>query len=152
MFQTIVAPIDLAHEGAARTCLRAAKHLMEKHDASLHLLSIVEDVPAIIGTQLPAGFSDDALAEAKARLIAFAEGEGLGGGRVAYFAESGHVSQQIVAHAETYGADLIIIASHEPVFSDYLLGSNASRVVRYAHCSVLVLREGEEVGEAPDGD
>ena len=152
MFRTIVAPIDLAHEGSARSCLRAAKHLMDKHGASLHLLIVVEDVPAIIGTQLPAGFTDDALAEAKARLISFAEEEGLTGENVSYFAKSGHVSQQIIAHAEEHNANLIVMASHEPVFSDYLLGSNAMRVVRYAHCSVLVLREGEDIDQEPNSD
>ena len=145
MFRTILAPIDLAHEGLARTCLRAAKHLKDKHDASLHLLVVVEDVPDIIGTQLPLGFADDALAESKARLTAFAEEEGLKGENAAFFAESGSVSGRIVAHAEEHNADLIVMASHEPVFSDYLLGNNAARVVRHAHCSVLVLRDGHRI-------
>jgi len=42
--------------------------------------------------------------------------------------------------AEEIDADLIVIASHEPGFSDYFLGSTAARVVRHAHCSVFVMR------------
>ncbi|MDH3475684.1 MAG: universal stress protein [Rhodospirillales bacterium] len=37
-------------------------------------------------------------------------------------------------------ADLIITGSHKPNVSDYLLGSNAARVVRHASCSVFVVR------------
>ena len=37
-------------------------------------------------------------------------------------------------------ADVIVIASHDPGLADYLLGSVAARVVRHAHCSVLVVR------------
>ena len=36
--------------------------------------------------------------------------------------------------------DVIVMASHQPKFSDYLLGSTAARVVRHAKCSVLIAR------------
>jgi nucleotide-binding universal stress UspA family protein len=39
-----------------------------------------------------------------------------------------------------YEADLIVVGSHRPAMKDYLLGTNAARVVRHAHCSVLVVR------------
>ncbi len=37
-------------------------------------------------------------------------------------------------------ADMVIIASHRPDITTYLLGSNAAAVVRHAECSVLVVR------------
>jgi nucleotide-binding universal stress UspA family protein len=37
-------------------------------------------------------------------------------------------------------ADLIVMASHRPAMKTYFLGSNAGHVVRYASCSVLVVR------------
>ena len=36
---------------------------------------------------------------------------------------------------------MIVIASHNSGMADYLLGSVADRIVRHAHCSVLVTRE-----------
>ena len=45
-----------------------------------------------------------------------------------------------LAEAEATGADLIIVASHEPGMLSYVLGSNASAIVRRAKCSVLVVR------------
>ena len=39
------------------------------------------------------------------------------------------------------GYDLIVVGSHRPAMATYLLGSNASTIVRHAPCSVLVVRE-----------
>jgi nucleotide-binding universal stress UspA family protein len=47
------------------------------------------------------------------------------------------------ALAEKAGADLVVVGSHRPAMKDYLLGTNAARVVRHARCSVLVARESE---------
>ena len=38
-------------------------------------------------------------------------------------------------------ADLIVMTSHRPAMKTYFLGSNAGHVVRYAKCSVLVVRK-----------
>jgi universal stress protein F len=52
----------------------------------------------------------------------------------------GTPKDKILEFAGVIGADLIIISSHRPDISTYLLGSNASAVVRYAKCPVLVVR------------
>ena len=53
----------------------------------------------------------------------------------------GDAGREIAALAEREGADLIVIPSHGyGFFKHMLLGSVAERVVRLAHCDVLVLR------------
>lgn len=52
----------------------------------------------------------------------------------------GSILSEILSVAEVIGADLIIMASHQPEFSDYLLGSTVARVARHAKCSVLIAR------------
>ena len=53
----------------------------------------------------------------------------------------GDPGTEIVGHAEKIGADVIIIPSHgRSGISRLLLGSVAERVLRLAHCPVLVLR------------
>ncbi len=54
---------------------------------------------------------------------------------------TGKIYQQILETAKRIGADLIVMGSHRPELKDYLLGPNASRVVRHAGCSVMVIRE-----------
>jgi nucleotide-binding universal stress UspA family protein len=54
--------------------------------------------------------------------------------------DTGGIYHCILATAERIGSDLIVMASHRPEMSDYLVGPNASRVVRHANISVLVVR------------
>jgi nucleotide-binding universal stress UspA family protein len=60
--------------------------------------------------------------------------------RVTTAVRFGGTYQEILAHAEKIGAELIVIGSHKPNVADYLLGSTAARVVRHARCSVYVVR------------
>ena len=48
---------------------------------------------------------------------------------------------EILQVAQDAEADLVVLGSHRPAMKDYLLGTNAARVVRHARCSVLVARE-----------
>ena len=48
--------------------------------------------------------------------------------------------------ADDIDADLIMIPSHSPTMSDYLLGSTAASVMRHAKCAVLAHRLVEELG------
>ena len=50
---------------------------------------------------------------------------------------------EILEEAGEIKADLIVMASHRPGFATYLMGSNATYVVRHARCSVLVIRPGD---------
>ena len=62
-------------------------------------------------------------------------------GRVSVHAVVGDAGREIAAFAERESADLIVIPSHGYGFFKHMfLGSVAERVVRLAHCPVLVLR------------
>lgn len=53
---------------------------------------------------------------------------------------TGHAGRTITDYAEKIGADCIIVGSHKPDIKDFFLGSTAARIMRYAKCSVHVLR------------
>ena len=53
---------------------------------------------------------------------------------------TGHPGRTITDYAEKIGADCIIVGSHRPGMKDFFLGSTAARIMRYAPCSVHVLR------------
>ena len=53
---------------------------------------------------------------------------------------TGHPGRTITDYAEKIGADCIIVGSHKPEMKDFFLGSTAARIMRYAPCSVHVLR------------
>jgi nucleotide-binding universal stress UspA family protein len=53
----------------------------------------------------------------------------------------GSIYSEILSVAREQQVDLIVMASHRPEMKDYLIGTNAARVVRHAACSVLVVRD-----------
>ena len=52
----------------------------------------------------------------------------------------GGIYQEILEEAKEINADLIVMSSHRVGVRTYFLGSQAGHVVRYATCSVLVVR------------
>ena len=97
-------------------------------------------MPAYVAAQLPAELKKKAIADAGVRLKEFATEHGVD--EIAeVVVREGHPSTKILEFANETSADIIVIASHDPGLVDYLLGSVAARVVRHAHCSVLVTRE-----------
>ena len=54
--------------------------------------------------------------------------------------KKGHPARSIVDYAAGSDIDCIVIGSHKPGLRDFLLGSTAARVMRFAACSVHVRR------------
>jgi len=136
VFQTILVPVALSEIEKATPMLDAARQL-GGGSARVVLMSVVENVPTYVATELPGGFMDKAKQSAHDSLAKIARDAGM---EVEIVVRSGQPSAGIIGTAREKSADLIIIASHQPGLSDYLLGSTAHRVVRHAKCSVLVLR------------
>ena len=105
--------------------------------AKIFLINIVEQMPSYVGAQMPARFEQESKATAVDELTRMAKLAGLA---AEIEVRVGHVAQDILNVADEKNADAIIIGSHRPEFQDYLLGSTASRVVRHANCSVVIIR------------
>ena len=140
MIKTILVPIDVAETEAGAAALELVQNLAKGHDGKIVLLSVVEQVPTYVAAQLPPGVHEQALAHADARLKEIAAAQGLAETAEVVVRE-GHPSTEILEYAKKIGAGMIVIASHNPGLADYFLGSVAARVVRHAHCSVLVARK-----------
>jgi nucleotide-binding universal stress UspA family protein len=138
MFKKILVPVDIDQE-ASVSSLATAGDLAKKYGASLTLINVQATVPAMVTSYLPEGFPKENDRIVAARLQALA-GEYKLGANTGVVVRHGNAHHEILAFAEDNGIDLILIASHHPGLSDYLLGSTAGHVVRHAQCSVLVLR------------
>ena len=75
------------------------------------------------------------------QLAAMAKEIGLERGHVSSVVRQGGIYHEVIEEAKAVNADLIVMTSHRPDMRSYFLGSNAGHVVRYATCSVLVLRD-----------
>lgn len=140
MFKTILVPVDLGEVEAAKPAIDKAVELAKNSGGALRLIYVRAIVPVTYMEFMPPAFDEDQQGEAEARLAEVAAGVALPAERVSAAVRLGSVYAEILDEAEKTGADLIVVGSHRPTMATYLLGSNASTIVRHARCSVLVVR------------
>jgi nucleotide-binding universal stress UspA family protein len=141
----ILVPIDLEHTVNHKEIVRVASMIANGDGAGVVLMTIVEPTPVTVSQYLPKRFEKQLTQSTATALEKLAESMDVSSGPVQATVRFGSVYKEILTHAETIGADLIVMGSHEPNVSDFLLGGNASRVVRHATCSVHIVRTRSEV-------
>jgi len=140
MFKTILVPVDLGEVEAAKPAIDKAVELARNSGGALRLIYVRAIVPVTYMEFMPPAFDEEQQGEAEARLAEVAAGVTLPADRVSAVVRLGSVYAEILDEAEKTGADVIVVGSHRPTMATYLLGSNASTIVRHARCSVLVVR------------
>jgi nucleotide-binding universal stress UspA family protein len=141
MFKKILLPIDLQQPSSWQKALPVVMEYCKAFDAELHLLTIFPDLPLeAYRLYLPEDTESRLAHEAASGLDDFIAEHVPEGVAVFKHVDTGTIYHCILETAERVGIDLIVMASHRPEMSDYLVGPNASRVVRHAKISVLVVR------------
>ncbi len=136
MYAKILVPVDLSNADKAERIVRKAEALLDQ-GGQIVLMNVVEDLPNYLAIDVPMDIIENAVRDAKSQLSVLKEKSA----RISSTEiRSGAPAREILAVAEETGADLIIIASHTPDFTNYFIGATADRVVRHAKCSVLVDR------------
>ena len=118
-----------------------ALELAKAGGGELRLVNVQPVIPATFMEYVPADFDAEQEKRAKEALDAILAKVDLPAERKSIAARAGGIYHELLQEAADWGADLIVVGSHRPVMSDYLLGSNAKTIVRHAQCSVLVVRE-----------
>lgn len=136
MYKKIVVPVDMGQMDKGEKILAKALALLDQ-GGGIVLVSIVEAVPTYLTIDLPVDFINVSVKDAEAKLASLDKKFSASAKQVV---RVGSPAREIMEVAEKEAADLIIIASHRPDFSNYLIGATADRVVRHAKCSVLVDR------------
>jgi nucleotide-binding universal stress UspA family protein len=109
--------------------------------AQLRLINVQPLVPVAFVDYIPPNFDEEMREAAEKDLAALAAKVALPPDRVSSTVRFGAVYPEVLAEAEDWNADLIVVGSHRPTMATYLLGSNAKTIVRHAKCSVLVVRK-----------
>lgn len=136
MYAKILVPVDLSNADKAERMVRKAEALLDQ-GGQIVLMNVVEDLPNYLAIDVPMDIIENAVRDAKSQLAVLKKKSA----RISSTEiRSGAPAREILAVAEETGADLIIIASHTPDFTNYFIGATADRVVRHAKCSVLVDR------------
>ncbi len=142
MFDCVLLTVDLNHEASWRKALPQAVELSRASGGTLHIMSVVPDMgtPMVEGF-FPQDFEKKAVMAASDALDALVKREVPDTVDVKQHLAFGNIHQKVLRTIEDINCDLIVMASHKPdAVREFLVGSNADRIVRRSPVSVLVVR------------
>jgi nucleotide-binding universal stress UspA family protein len=139
MFKSILVPIDLADTDLARPAIATAATLSQA-GGTVRILNVMPMTPVMLAEYVPADFDAQQRQTSEEALAIVARESGIDPSRMSWVVRQGGIYHEILEEAADVKADLIVMTSHRPAMRTYFLGSNAGHVVRYAKCSVLVVR------------
>jgi nucleotide-binding universal stress UspA family protein len=140
MYNRILVPVDLGDPNLAKPALETALMMANAAGGDLRLVNVLAVTPAMLSEYVPADFESQQRRAAEEALSIIAKEAGLPADRASSVVRQGGTYQEILEEAKEFAADLIVMSSHRVGVRTYFLGSVAGHVVRYATCSVLVVR------------
>jgi universal stress protein G len=143
MFKRILVPVDLADTDLAKSAIETAVSLAKASGGTIRLLNVMPATPPMLAEYVPEDFDAQQRQTADEALAIIARESGADAAHIATVVRQGGTYHEVLEEAKDYHADLIVMSSHRPGMRTYFLGSNAGHVVRYATCSVLVVRHSE---------
>lgn len=143
MSTAILCAVDVSQPEADRIVLETAARLAAMDGARIDVITVLPDYGlSMVGSFFEEGFHDKAVESSQAALKSFTE-DVLGAelsANVRHVVATGTTYEEILNTAKQAASDLIVIGANKPDMKDYLLGPNASRVVRHSKTSVFVVR------------
>ena len=141
MYKRILVPIDLTDVELAKPAIASAVLMAEESNGVVRLVNVLPMTPVMLAEYVPPDFEAQQRASAEEAIAIVAKEAGLPPDRITTVVLQGTADREILEEAKTMNADLIVMSSHRTGMRTYFLGSNAGHVVRYATCSVLVVRQ-----------
>src|SRR5947208_2489735 len=147
MFQKILVPVDLADPDFVKPALDTAVELAGASGGAVRLINVIPMTPVMLAEYVPPDFDVQQRGSAEEALAAIAKDSGLDPAKVSTVVRQGGIYHEVLEEAKVFGCDVIVMSSHRPAMKTYFLGSNAGHMVRYAKCSVLVVRKPAQFGD-----
>jgi nucleotide-binding universal stress UspA family protein len=141
MFKIILVPIDLGEAELAKSAIATAASLAHNYGGTVRLINVLPMTPVMLAEYVPADFDSQQRVASEQALAIVATESGIAPDRISTVVRQGGIYHEILEEAAAIKAELIVMTSHRPAMRTYFLGSNAGHVVRYAKCSVLVVRK-----------
>ncbi|NVK42861.1 MAG: universal stress protein [Oceanospirillaceae bacterium] len=146
MFKTILLPVDLEEPGFSRPAIEVALRELDRDGGRVHLMTVIPGFASpLVASYFDPRAVDKAHKAVDAKLVEFARQELPDDVHYDMSVHQGHPAERIVEEAKNIHADLIIMSAHHRGRLDVaFLGSNSSRVVERAKCSVMILRRWDD--------
>lgn len=141
IYPRILVPIDTSFETDywVKAPLQQAVEMAQKPDGLIHVISVIPR--NLLDGYYPNLHSQEIALEMKGRLDAIVAKHCPADLNVVTSVAEGGICPEILRVAREVTADVIVMASHGPLFKDYILGSNSTHVALHAPCSVFVIRD-----------
>jgi nucleotide-binding universal stress UspA family protein len=140
MFSRILVPVDVHEPEVARKALQSAAAIAEAFNSALRLVYIESSIlPGAPAPVIPQTIYDEIGAYEKSRLDELAAQIQAPAG-VTSTVRIGGVYPELLAEAEEWAADLIVVGAHRRSMATFLLGSTAAALSRHAKCTVMIVR------------
>lgn len=141
MAKHVLLPVDPDEKASWKKALPEAIAQATQRGATLHIMTVVPNFgSSIVANYFPKDFSKTATADARQELEALVKNALPTDLPHKLIVAHGRIHQEIVAAAKAIKAELIVMASHKPDWSDSFLAPNAAQVLQHAPISVLVVR------------
>jgi nucleotide-binding universal stress UspA family protein len=140
MFKKILVPVDLTEPEFAKPAIDTAVEMARTSGGEIRIVNVLPMTPVMLAEYVPADFDTQQRQSSEEAIAKLAKESGMEASRLSTAVRQGGIYHEVLEEAELMGADLIVMVSHRPALKTYFLGSNAGHVVRYATCSVLVVR------------
>jgi len=142
MYKNIVVPIDLSDNQSIKAIFPPALNLVNAFGSELHLIHIIPDFGTkLVEDYLPKNWMSDQKEKYNAQMQALVKKYLPEEIKATCYIGRGAVYDEVINYSNKVNADLIILSAVRPQLRDYMLGPNASKIVRHSSVSVLVVRE-----------
>ena len=145
MFRRILLPIDIAEPEIAKEAIDAAVGMAKAFDSQIRLIHVAS--PVVVASPMaviPQEVYDELGVYEKAELERTAAAIERPKDTLSAVVRVGAVYPELLAEAEEWKAELIVVGAHKRSMATYLLGSSAAAIVRHAACTVMVVRSGKK--------
>jgi nucleotide-binding universal stress UspA family protein len=142
MFKNILIPVDLSDKESIKVVFPAALNFVNAFGSKLHLVHIMPNFGMkMVEEYLPRHWMSDQKEKYNKLFDDMVKKFIPEGIQVEFHIGRGAIYDKIINYSEKLEADLIILSAVRPQLRDYMLGPNASKIVRHSSISVLVVRD-----------
>jgi nucleotide-binding universal stress UspA family protein len=142
MFKNILIPVDLSDKESIKVVFPAALNFVNAFGSKLHLVHIMPNFGMkMVEEYLPRHWMSDQKEKYNKLFDDMVKKFIPEGIQVEFHIGRGAIYDEIINYSEKLEADLIILSAVRPQLRDYMLGPNASKIVRHSSISVLVVRD-----------
>jgi nucleotide-binding universal stress UspA family protein len=137
MFSKIMVPVDLVHKDTLSKALDVAGDMARHYGASIDVVSVGGELPGELG-HTPQEFGD--ALERFATQLREKYGVTVKADPLMSHDPAVETTAELMKAIDKIGADLVIMASHEPGFFEHIFSSHGGYIAQHAKCSVFVVR------------